>query len=127
VYSYALKQTENKLVICMENLIKEIAQDVLYGKNAGIISGGFHMTMVAVIVDLCSILRNKYGLKDVVLSGGVFQNRLLLELSIKELEKNKFTVHFHSKVPANDGGIALGQAAIALRKYINGEINEGGN
>jgi hydrogenase maturation protein HypF len=55
-------------------------------------------------------------LKDVVLSGGVFQNAILLEALVKKLQKGKFRVFIHGRVPANDGGLALGQAFFAAHR-----------
>jgi hydrogenase maturation protein HypF len=63
--------------------------------------------------DLCAVIRKESGLNRVVLSGGVFQNSLLLTGLIKALEEKNFQVFTHSKVPANDGGICLGQAMVA--------------
>jgi hydrogenase maturation protein HypF len=63
--------------------------------------------------DICDVVRKESGLKRVVLSGGVFQNSILLTGLIKTLEENNFRVFANSKVPTNDGGICLGQAMVA--------------
>jgi hydrogenase maturation protein HypF len=65
------------------------------------------------IVKLCKVISARTGLTQVALSGGVFQNRLLLNLAIEALERDGFQVLSHRLVPSNDGGISLGQAAIA--------------
>jgi len=62
---------------------------------------------------MCLKLRNGRGLDRVVLSGGVFQNILLLEKTYVLLDKNNFRVFTHHRIPTNDGGIALGQAVVA--------------
>jgi hydrogenase maturation protein HypF len=64
-------------------------------------------------VDAACQIREQTGLNEVALSGGVWQNKLLFELTMAGLEKNGFRVYFHRQTPANDGGIALGQAVIA--------------
>ena len=63
---------------------------------------------------MCEKIRSKKGLDEVALSGGVFQNRLLLEKMIRSLENKGFKIYTNSLLPPNDGGIAYGQAAIGL-------------
>ena len=67
------------------------------------------------IADVCGELRRETGIGVAALSGGVFQNLFLLERACRLLESQGFRVLVHHQVPANDGGIALGQAAIANR------------
>jgi hydrogenase maturation protein HypF len=69
------------------------------------ISAKFHNTLAESIVDIA----RKTGETQVVLSGGCFQNRYLTERVVKRLREEKFQPHWHQRVPANDGGIALGQ------------------
>jgi hydrogenase maturation protein HypF len=57
----------------------------------------------------------------VILSGGVWQNITLLMKTMKKLDKSNFNVFIHNQVPTNDGGLALGQAAIAYHNLINGD------
>jgi hydrogenase maturation protein HypF len=73
--------------------------------------------MAQIIIKTCKSLSQKTGIKTVALSGGVFQNRLLLTLTMNGLEPAGFTVLGHKVVPCNDGGLALGQAVIA--RYNN--------
>ena len=73
----------------------------------------FHRTMAEMVVQVCQRLAKVSGINGVALSGGVFQNRLLLRLTVAALEEAGFEVLTHSKVPTNDGGVALGQAVIA--------------
>ena len=65
-------------------------------------------------VGICEKVRSRMGLETVALSGGVFQNHLLLRLCDEALQQRGFTVLRHSLVPPNDGGIALGQAIYAM-------------
>ena len=62
---------------------------------------------------MCRLIANEHGIKQVALSGGVFQNRLLLRKTVNLLETSGFQVFAHKQVPCNDGGISLGQAVIA--------------
>lgn len=117
-YPYKIVQTESGYKICVEPLIINIVEDILHGRDISKISGKFHCTVAEISRDICERIRKETGINDVALSGGVFQNRLLSGLTIDQLKEHGFRVFTHSKVPANDGGIALGQAAIALQKSI---------
>jgi hydrogenase maturation protein HypF len=77
------------------------------------IAARFHQTLAAAIVAACRRIRDIDGLDRICLSGGTFQNHFLLESTIIGLRRNGFAVFLHAQVPANDGGIALGQAVIA--------------
>ena len=118
-YPYEISCIEGIYIINPQKVIENVLKDYLEGKSIKVISALFHNTIAFIVLDLCKLLRESYCLNEVALSGGVFQNRLLLELIVRKLEANRFVVYTHSKVPTNDGGICLGQAAIALNKYIN--------
>jgi hydrogenase maturation protein HypF len=94
------------------DLIAAVAADVVAGVAREVISGRFHLAVVALIADGCERLRDRHGLGTVALSGGVFQNLLLLNGTAAALEARGFRVLVHSRVPCNDGGISLGQAVI---------------
>lgn len=83
----------------------------LKDKNSGISERGsvFHASLAGAIVAQALIHRETYGVNQVGLSGGVFQNRLLTELAQTELIKQGFDVYLHKKLPAGDGGISFGQ------------------
>ena len=66
------------------------------------------------IAQVCGLIRTRTGLKEVALSGGVFQNRMLLERALPLLEEQDFSVYTHHQVPPSDGGISLGQALVAM-------------
>jgi len=66
-----------------------------------------------IIAKVCKLIAKDTGIKQVALSGGVFQNRLLLRLATAALQRDGFNVLTHHLVPCNDGGISLGQAIIA--------------
>ncbi|UCC64782.1 MAG: hypothetical protein JSV36_07010, partial [Anaerolineae bacterium] len=81
----------------------------------------FHATIAQVIVETCQRLAEETGLRTVALSGGVFQNRLLLALAVPALRGSGFDVLLHRQVPTNDGGLSLGQAVIANFQHTSPE------
>jgi hydrogenase maturation protein HypF len=82
------------------------------------IAARFHAGLANAIAEACQRVRTAWGLNTVALSGGVFQNRVLLEQVVTRLERSGFTVLEHRRLPANDGGLALGQAAIAAARAL---------
>jgi hydrogenase maturation protein HypF len=99
--------------IDMRPAIRAIVADVRTGKPAPFVAALFHNTVGEAIVEVCGRLRRAEGLQRVCLSGGTFQNVYLLRRVLAGLRARGFDVYTHAKVPPNDGGIALGQAAIA--------------
>ncbi|MFP4472005.1 MAG: carbamoyltransferase HypF [Bacteroidales bacterium] len=96
--------------------IREIVADLQQKVPQAMIAAKFHRTMINVIFASAEKVRQETGLNKVVLSGGSFQNILMLEGAVKKLTNHGFEVFVHEKVPANDGGIALGQLAIAAKR-----------
>ena len=94
-------------------IILGVVKDLQDGKCVADISAKFHWTLICLFVDLCTVIRKDRDLNRVVLSGGVFQNSILLTGLINALEKRNFSVFSHQQIPTNDGGIALGQAMVA--------------
>ena len=94
-------------------MIEQMVRDVLAAKPTGWISAVFHNTIAAIVVEVCVRVRKAEGIQRACLSGGTFQNVYLVERALAGLRANGFEVFLHSKVPPNDGGIALGQAVIA--------------
>jgi len=90
-------------------LIQAVVADKRAGVAAPVIAAKFHNALAAWILEVAAAA----GLKQVVLSGGVFQNRYLTERAAAALESRGFTVYTHQRVPPNDGGIALGQAVMS--------------
>ncbi len=111
-YSFVIEEGD-PLTVDMRPTIEEIVRDVSRKKAPGWISACFHNTLAAAIVEVCRRIRRSAGIGRVCLSGGTFQNILLLERSVSGLRSSGFEVYLHEKVPANDGGISLGQAVIA--------------
>jgi hydrogenase maturation protein HypF len=108
-YPYQLQDN----IIQLKELIAAVIESVRRNEPPDLIGARFHKTIAALSVEAACRIREQEGLNEVALSGGVWQNKLLLELTMAGLEKNGFTVYFHRQTPANDGGIALGQAVIS--------------
>jgi hydrogenase maturation protein HypF len=103
-------------VISGADLIRAVADDLLAGAEPAVIAARFHNGVVDVIDRACDLLRASTGVRTVALSGGVFQNLLLLGRTVDRLRANDFRVLTHVRVPTNDGGISLGQAAVAAAR-----------
>jgi hydrogenase maturation protein HypF len=102
-----------RLQVAGHDLVRAAADDLAAGVDRSLIAARFHNGVAALIEDCCLALREQYGLTTVALSGGVFQNLLLLHAAVRRLEALGFGVLLHSRVPCNDGGISLGQAVVA--------------
>ena len=104
----------DRLLLNTESLIKEILNRQLNGEDPGKLAYFFHRELACQITAACVKIRELSGCNKAALSGGVFQNRLLLELTDHMLKQQGFEVLKHQLVPPNDGGIALGQAVYAM-------------
>ena len=113
--------TEEMLIMNTRNLIKYLAEKKIEGVQVGKLAYTFHKKLADLIISGCRQIRKKTKCNCVALSGGVFQNRLLLRMVEEGLEKEDFTVLRHQLIPANDGGIALGQAAYAMQYIQEGK------
>ncbi len=96
------------------DMLAAIVREVRSGRAVAEIAAAFHVTLAQMIVSAAQRVRTRTGLGTVVLSGGSFQNRLLLRLAREGLRAAGFEVLTHRQVPTNDGGLSLGQAVIAL-------------
>ena len=121
-YPFNLWRDDDGFNLGYPALIKAIVDDLLAGETASIISARFHNTMAEVVLSATRLIWNDTGLDTVALSGGVFQNRRLTEATQYLLECDGFTVLTHSRVPPNDGGLALGQAVIAANQVAKKKV-----
>jgi hydrogenase maturation protein HypF len=112
-YPFSIVEHHGVRVVKLGGLFSAIVQEVKNQVPPPIISLRFHNTMAGIITEMCKLIARESGIKQVALSGGVFQNRLLLRLATAALQKEGFSVLTHHLVPCNDGGISLGQAVIA--------------
>ena len=112
-YPYRLEETNDGVLVRMKEFLSAIVRDVRANESVGMIGARFHRTIAEIAVDICRQARERANLNEVALSGGVWQNQILLDLVRDGLRQNGFVVYFHQQVPSNDGGLALGQAVIA--------------
>jgi hydrogenase maturation protein HypF len=108
-----LRDSENSYILDMSSAIRAIVENIFSGKSKEDTASSFHATLAAAFAAMSLEMRRTTGINRVALSGGCFQNRILLEGTVSELKKKNFEVYYHSQVPANDGGVSLGQAVIA--------------
>jgi hydrogenase maturation protein HypF len=94
-------------------IVSGVVGDLLSGRGKEEISSTFHRTMAEVVVAGCERIREVGGASAVALSGGTFQNLLLVKQVLEFLVGKGFAVYWHRRVPTNDGGLALGQAVLA--------------
>jgi len=114
-YPFEIYRQEDRWQIGARPSIAAIVEDIQRGVPLGTISRRFHNALVETLALLASKLRESSSLNRICLSGGTFQNELLLDGLSRKLEDAGFEVFTHSVVPAGDGGLSLGQAAIAAR------------
>jgi len=112
-YPYSILTNKGIRIVHLRDLLAAVIADLHQGIPNGIISLKFHNTVARMISEVCHSIADETGISRVALSGGVFQNRLLLRKSINLLENSGFQVFTHRQAPCNDGGISLGQAVIA--------------
>jgi hydrogenase maturation protein HypF len=103
--------------IRVKDMLNNIVEDVRAKRSTELISARFHRTVADMAIDICKRARETKGLNEAALSGGVWQNQLLLDLVRDGLRQNEFVVYFHKQVPTNDGGLSLGQAVVANYAY----------
>ncbi len=112
-YPYHIVQDKGIRIVRLKDLLAAVIEDLHQGISKGRISVKFHNTVARMINEMCHLIADETGISQVALSGGVFQNRLLLSKTVSLLESSGFQVFTHRQVPCNDGGISLGQAVIA--------------
>ena len=112
-YRFDFFEINGTLIFGWRRLIKEALADAANHTASGVISARFHRAVVQMMCGAAEYVREKTGCRTVALSGGCFQNEFLLEEGKKTLEKHGFSVFSNGLVPAGDGGIAYGQAALA--------------
>jgi hydrogenase maturation protein HypF len=112
-YPVAFEREADRWILQVAPIISEVATQRRRGVPATDIARRFHSTLVEAIRQTCRRLRDESGLDRVVLSGGVFMNEILLSESLAGLKADGFAVFRHRRVPTNDGGLCLGQLAVA--------------
>jgi hydrogenase maturation protein HypF len=115
---YEFVVSQDGSIIRPQEVIRRAVEDLLGGISPQVISARFHLGVADLIASTSCRLRDERKLNRVVLSGGVFQNMFLLRAASAMLHSAGFEVFTHSRVPPNDGGISLGQAAIANAQLL---------
>lgn len=114
-YSFDAMNTQPIEIDC-GNLLRSICRDVMDGIDRPVIAARFHHAVAKMVTEVCLDAKMKTGINTVGLTGGVFQNVLLLKLVARRLQDCGFHVLTHALVPPNDGGLALGQAIVARNR-----------
>ena len=112
-YPFDLDRVASPAVVDSRPVIRAIAADLLAGVDPGDVAGRFHSTLAAIARAVCVTIREATGLSRVVLSGGVFANAWLTAELERGLAEQRFGVYRHEVVPPGDGGLSLGQLAVA--------------
>src|SRR4029077_9325104 len=107
-YSFVVSET-GTMILDWEPAVRELLDDLGRKETSGTVSAKFHNMLVEMIIAVA----RKVGVERIVLTGGCFQNRYLIEQAVERLRQENFKPHWHQRVPPNDGGIALGQAVAA--------------
>ncbi|MBS4056416.1 MAG: carbamoyltransferase HypF [Bacteroidales bacterium] len=117
---YLVEVIENRIVF--RKMFYQLIKDIHANVDQAVISAKFHNTIVSIVLTIARKMHTESGCKKVVLSGGSFQNKYLLSVCEQLLSEQGFEVFSQSAVPSNDGGIALGQMAIAAKYMENKSI-----
>jgi hydrogenase maturation protein HypF len=115
-YPLPLSAGAGTLVIDPRPALRALVEELDAGALAAVVAARFHNTMAAASAQACAILAERHGVESVVLSGGVFQNRRLLESMARLVTEAGLRVLVPERLPPNDGGIAYGQAAVAAAR-----------
>ena len=112
-YRFKMNKSKDGYILDPSNIFKQIIRDLKAKKPKAEIARRFHAGVAEMILNTCLILRKDSGVNKIALSGGVFQNKLLLKTSLDLLYKEGFKVFTHRELSCNDSSISLGQAVIA--------------
>jgi hydrogenase maturation protein HypF len=113
IYQFSLKKDKDKYLIYAESIVQNIVEDLKKNISKSIISAIFHNTIVEIVKVVCCKIQKKEKINKVILTGSVFQNKLLLNRLTNILTENEFTVISHKHFSCNDSNIAFGQAVLA--------------
>jgi len=116
-YPFTIESRQGRDVLCLDRMLQTILHELSAGRSAREISIVFHVTVARMISQMCERMREGTALNVVALSGGCFQNRHLLRLTVDHLGEKGFQVLTHHQVPCNDGGLSLGQAVVACHLH----------
>jgi hydrogenase maturation protein HypF len=124
-FDYDITEANGRLLVDPSPIVIGVLSAATRGEPVPLIAATFHETVVGFCRDVCGRLRGSTGLNRVALSGGVFQNRYLLARLSEELSGDGFEVLVNRQVPANDGGVSLGQAVVASELTLGAQRRDG--
>ncbi len=116
IYEFTLKQEKDRFLICPELIFENIVQDLKKNISRSIISAAFHNTIIEMVRCLCHKISRKEKVKDVILTGSIFQNKVLFHRLKDLLTQDDFKVITHRHFSCNDSNISFGQAVLADAK-----------
>jgi hydrogenase maturation protein HypF len=112
-YPFFIEEGQDGLIVQLQGLLAAVVKGLRSNESAEMVAARFHRTVADIAIGLCKYARTRTSLNEVALSGDIWQNQILLDLVRAGLDYEGFTIYFHHQVPANDGGLALGQAVVA--------------
>lgn len=117
--SYQFEIQDGKVNV--RSVIEALIADIRNGAELSILSARFHNSVANMTRDAIKQINHESALKEIVLSGGVWQNMALLGRTVQKLQGEGFDVKIHHQIPTNDGGLALGQALVGAARIIIGQ------
>ncbi|HEX3031403.1 MAG TPA: carbamoyltransferase HypF, partial [Bacillota bacterium] len=128
VYDFSIVSgdEEQPMQFCPTGIIRGLITDLEQEQEIGRLAWKFHLSVARLILKVAGEARHQLGINQVCLSGGVFQNMLLLKAAVELLRGEGFQVFIHRLVPCNDGGIALGQAVLGQAALDRAAMGEAG-
>lgn len=122
IMTFLFWEEEGVYKISAATIFQAIAKGLALGVSPESMALGFHEAVAKMILSLCEKISKRTGVKKVALTGGVFQNKILMETTLSLLREEDFTIYYNISVGANDGGISLGQTYIGL-EYLKENEN----
>jgi hydrogenase maturation protein HypF len=120
-YRFELDEVHPAWQVHVKPMLEELIRDLRAGVSVSRVSARFHNAVVDILRRISLRLSEESGVEQVCLSGGCFQNSFLLERLVAALTKSGFSVFTHSQVPANDGGLSLGQVYVAAHRLVRAD------
>jgi hydrogenase maturation protein HypF len=119
-YPIPLRPDSGQLVLDARAMVVAAEQDLANGRPVSEVAACAHNALSQAATDACGMLAERHGVRTIVLSGGVFQNVLLLERTARALTRAGLRVLVPERLPPNDGGLSYGQAVIAASREHRG-------
>jgi hydrogenase maturation protein HypF len=124
-YPIDIREDEGLIVLDQASMIRSVLRDIEDAVSPAMIGFSFHIWLVNGVCAVVKMFAEKTGIKDVALGGGCMQNKIILEGLIKRLGETGLVVYAGESVPANDGGLSLGQLVIGGARHVSGHTHGG--